>query len=104
MSPRLPVVSGADVIRALGKVGYGRQGQRGSHVKLANDAGRTAIVPMHRELAPGTLRSVLRQAGLTAGSSSRSCDLLAQTAAQMSALGTPVEAPARAEGTDARFY
>jgi predicted RNA binding protein YcfA (HicA-like mRNA interferase family) len=28
--------------------------------------GRTAIVPAHDELAPGTLRSVLRQAGLSA--------------------------------------
>jgi predicted RNA binding protein YcfA (HicA-like mRNA interferase family) len=49
----------------LGKVGYSQLSQRGSHVKLGNDAGRTAIVPMHRELASGTLRSVLRQAGLT---------------------------------------
>lgn len=65
MSPRLPVASGADVVRALGKVGYSQLSQRGSHVKLGNDAGRTAIVPMHRELASGTLRSVLRQAGLT---------------------------------------
>ncbi len=58
MSPRLPVVSGADVVRALGKVGFSQLSQRGSHVKLANEVGRTAIVPMHRELAPGTLRSV----------------------------------------------
>jgi len=28
--------------------------------------GRTAIVPLHDELAPGTLRSILRQAGLSA--------------------------------------
>jgi predicted RNA binding protein YcfA (HicA-like mRNA interferase family) len=35
-----------------------------AHLKLRNDAGRTAIVPMHRELARGTLRSILRQAGL----------------------------------------
>jgi predicted RNA binding protein YcfA (HicA-like mRNA interferase family) len=33
-------------------------------VKLRSDAGRTVIVPMHRELAAGTLRSVLRQAGI----------------------------------------
>ena len=42
--------------------------QRGSHVKFARetDAGvRTAIVPRHREIAVGTLRSILRQAGLT---------------------------------------
>ena len=39
--------------------------QRGSHLKLQNDAGLTVIVPLHRELAPGTLRSILRQSGLS---------------------------------------
>lgn len=65
MNPRLPVVSGPDVVRALGKVGFSEISQRGSHVKLRHSDGRTAIVPAHRELAPGTLRSVLRQAGLS---------------------------------------
>ena len=65
MSPRLPVVSGQDVIRALRTVGFRQISQRGSHVKLRNDAGQTAIVPLHRELAPGTLRSILRQAELS---------------------------------------
>ena len=65
MSPRLPVVAGADVIQALGRAGFDKISQRGSHVKLRNAGGRTAIVPLHRELAPGTLRSVLRQAGLS---------------------------------------
>jgi predicted RNA binding protein YcfA (HicA-like mRNA interferase family) len=65
VSPRLPVVSGSEAIVALGKAGFARVSQRGSHVMLRNEAGRTAIVPLHRELAPGTLRSVLRQAGLS---------------------------------------
>ena len=65
MSPRLPVVAGADVVRALGRAGFQEISQRGSHVKLRSAEGRTAIVPLHRELAPGTLRSVLRQAGLS---------------------------------------
>jgi predicted RNA binding protein YcfA (HicA-like mRNA interferase family) len=39
--------------------------QRGSHRKLRHSDGRTAIVPMHREVAPGTLRSILKQAGLS---------------------------------------
>lgn len=64
MSPRLPVVSGSEVIRALTRIGFGEVGQRGSHVKLRHADGRTVIVPLHRELAPGTLRSILRQAGL----------------------------------------
>lgn len=65
MSRRLPVVSGADAVRALRAGGFEQIGQRGSHVKLRNEAGRTAIVPLHRELAAGTLRSILRQAGLS---------------------------------------
>jgi predicted RNA binding protein YcfA (HicA-like mRNA interferase family) len=63
VSPALPVVSGAAVVVALTKVGYEQVSQRGSHVKLRRD-GRTVIVPLHRELAPGTLRSILRQASL----------------------------------------
>ena len=64
MSPALPVVSGADVIAALTKGGFTRVSQRGSHVKVRK-GDRGAIVPMHRELAQGTLGSVLRQAGLS---------------------------------------
>ncbi len=64
MSPQLPVVSGSEAV-SLGKVGFVRVSQRGSHVKLRNEAGKTAVVPLHRELAHGTLRSVLRQAGLS---------------------------------------
>lgn len=63
--PPLPTVSGADLVRALERAGFVRVSQRGSHVKMRHPDGRTAIVPMHREVAPGTLRSILRQAGLT---------------------------------------
>lgn len=66
MTPALPVVSGAEVVRALGKAGFEHVGQRGSHVKVRHADGRTVIVPMHRELARGTLRSILRQADFSA--------------------------------------
>jgi len=65
VSPSLPVVSGHEVVRALAKVGFSEVSQRGSHLKLRSQEGRTVIVPMHRELARGTLRSILRQADLT---------------------------------------
>ncbi|GFN22177.1 type II toxin-antitoxin system HicA family toxin [Thermanaeromonas sp. C210] len=65
MSPKLPLVSGREVIKALTKAGFRQASQRGSHVKMRHPSGRTAIVPLHDELAPGTLRSVLKQAGLT---------------------------------------
>jgi predicted RNA binding protein YcfA (HicA-like mRNA interferase family) len=38
---------------------------RGSHAKYRHEDGRTVIVPMHKTLAPGTLRSILRQADWT---------------------------------------
>lgn len=65
MNPPLPVVSGAETIRALERGGFVQVSQRGSHVKLRSSDGRVAIVPLHDELAPGTLRSILRQAGLS---------------------------------------
>jgi predicted RNA binding protein YcfA (HicA-like mRNA interferase family) len=61
----LPVVSGAVAVAALGRIGFRQVSQKGSHVKLRHGDGRTVIVPMHRELAVGTLRSIIRQAGLT---------------------------------------
>lgn len=64
--PPLPTVSGADVERALGRLGFTRASQRGSHVKLRHVDGRVVIVPMHRELKRGTLASVLRQARIDA--------------------------------------
>jgi len=63
VNPPLPVVSGTDVINALTNAGFARVGQRGSHVKLRKSH-LTIIVPLHRELAPGTLRSIIRQSGL----------------------------------------
>ena len=65
MSPRLPRLSGDDVVRRLYRAGFEEVSQRGSHRKLRHADGRTVIVPMHRELASGTLASVLRQAGIT---------------------------------------
>lgn len=64
MSEGLPVVSGRQTIRALVRLGFEEISQRGSHVKLRRES-LTVIVPLHDELARGTLRSVLRQANLT---------------------------------------
>jgi len=52
-------------VRALAKVGFSEVSQRGSHLKLRDSTGKTVIIPMHRELARGTLRSILRQADLS---------------------------------------
>ena len=55
-------LSGVDVVRSLRRLGFEQVSQRGSHVKMSHPDGRTAIVPMHKELARGTLASILRQA------------------------------------------
>lgn len=64
MAPRLPVLSGREVVRALAKVGFHPVGQRGSHVRLKDANRRLVVVPNHAELDAGTLKSILRQAGL----------------------------------------
>jgi predicted RNA binding protein YcfA (HicA-like mRNA interferase family) len=65
VSPRLPRISGDDAARTLERAGFQRISQRGSHLKLRSDAGRVVIIPLHRELAAGTLRSIIRQSGLS---------------------------------------
>jgi predicted RNA binding protein YcfA (HicA-like mRNA interferase family) len=66
MSPKLPVVSGKQTINALEYIGFVQSSQRGSHVKMRHQSGKIVIVPMHDELAIGTLKSILRQAGIDA--------------------------------------
>ena len=62
---KLPVVSGAEAVRALERAGWRVDRQKGSHVVLLK-AGHIASlsVPQHPELAPGTLRALIRAAGL----------------------------------------
>ena len=63
---KLPVVSGAECVKALGKVGFEVYRQRGSHITLVrNSPPSQATVPNHKELDRGTLRAIIRQAGLT---------------------------------------
>jgi predicted RNA binding protein YcfA (HicA-like mRNA interferase family) len=52
----------------LGKLGFSIVRQRGSHIILKGSykgMDRTVVVPRHREIAVGTLRSILFQAGIT---------------------------------------
>ena len=67
--PKLPRLSGAEVIRTLERLGFAQVRQRGSHVVLRRETPQGAVgcvVPLHREVAIGTLRSILKQAGITA--------------------------------------
>ncbi len=62
---RLPVCSGQDAIRAFQKLGYQVDHQTGSHIILRHPQMRRLTVPNHRELAKGTLRALIREAGIT---------------------------------------
>jgi len=65
--PKLPSVSGERVVRALKPGGFIELRQRGSHVSLekhTSDRVFKTVVPMHGELAKGTLSDILKQCGL----------------------------------------
>lgn len=64
MGSKYPVLPPNDVIKVLKKLGFNQVSQRGSHAKFKNttDPIKTVIVPMHSEIAKGTLKSILEQA------------------------------------------
>jgi len=62
----LPSVSGERAVRAFQKAGWVRDRQRGSHVILIKPGyAATLSVPQHREIAPGTLRALIRAARMS---------------------------------------
>jgi predicted RNA binding protein YcfA (HicA-like mRNA interferase family) len=64
--PALPVLSGRKTVRAFGKLGWLVARQRGSHIILVREGENVTLsVPDHKELAKGTLRSLIRAAGIT---------------------------------------
>jgi len=63
---KLPRVSGRDCMRALERAGFYRRRQQGSHVVMRRDEPfAQVVVPDHDELDRGTLRAILRHAGLS---------------------------------------
>ena len=61
---KAPVVSGKELIKYLSAKGFEIAGRKGSHIrmkKLASPRNLIVIIPDHKELAQGTLRSILRQ-------------------------------------------
>ncbi|MDP2366462.1 MAG: type II toxin-antitoxin system HicA family toxin, partial [Ignavibacteria bacterium] len=63
----LPILSGEEVCKALKRVGYETDHQTGSHIILRNKNSpyRRVTVPNHKTIAKGTLRSIIREVGLT---------------------------------------
>jgi len=63
----LPRISGGDAVKAFQKLGYQVDRQRGSHIMLRHvrPPFRRLVVPNHAEIAKGTLRALIREAGIT---------------------------------------
>jgi len=63
---KLSNISGKDAAKAFGKAGWLARGQTGSHLVLTKTGIRANLtVPLHSELAQGTLRALIRVSGLT---------------------------------------
>ncbi len=62
--PKLPVISGAEAIKALERLGFSIVRQRGSHIVLRKGS-IGCVVPNHHELKIGTLSGILKQAGVS---------------------------------------
>ncbi|OGJ87236.1 MAG: hypothetical protein A2268_06825 [Candidatus Raymondbacteria bacterium RifOxyA12_full_50_37] len=66
--PKLPKLSGSEVVKALERMGFHQARQRGSHVvmkKVLSQGAVGCVVPMHREVATGTLHGLLKQAAVS---------------------------------------
>lgn len=60
----LPRISGDEAIKVFKTLGFYEVRQRGSHVVLRQE-NKGCVIPRHKELASGTLRSAIRQAGIS---------------------------------------
>ena len=63
---KLPVLSGAECVKAPGKIGFDVYRQRGGHIVLIRKSPPAqTTIPNHKELDRGTLLAIIRQTGLT---------------------------------------
>ena len=65
MSSKYPILPPEKIIKVMKKLGFYKISQKGSHAKYINDrTGKIFIIPMHYEIARGTLKSILEQADI----------------------------------------
>lgn len=66
--PKLPAISGAEIIKILERKGYYQVRTRGSHVRLYPTVflskAKKVTVPLHKHLKAGTLSGIMKDAGL----------------------------------------
>ncbi|MEO7454534.1 MAG: type II toxin-antitoxin system HicA family toxin [Fimbriimonadales bacterium] len=63
---RLSVCSGKEAVAAFGRLGWRVDRQKGSHIIMLKEAHAASLsIPQHKTMAPGTLRSLIRNAGIS---------------------------------------
>ncbi|MCK4310493.1 MAG: type II toxin-antitoxin system HicA family toxin [Methanomicrobia archaeon] len=63
---KLPIISGIAAIKAFAKIGWKPHRQVGSHVVLRKEGSEVTLsVPKHKELKPGLLRKLIKDAGIS---------------------------------------
>jgi len=67
MPSKYPVLKSSEIVKILGRFGFVFKSQKGSHAKYVRVSSpkRTVIIPMHDEVAKGTLQNILEQADLS---------------------------------------
>ena len=66
MSPKPALISGRKLVKIFKKLGYRKVFQKGSHIKMKNDqTASVVIIPDHKELDRWTLKTILKQAGIS---------------------------------------
>ena len=67
MSPKLPQISGQDLVKTLQKIGYEVVRQKGSHIRLRKTTAvgvHNVTIPEHKTVAKGTLNDILTKVSL----------------------------------------
>lgn len=64
--PKQPKVSAKELVKAFESMGFILVSQKGSHIKMKHSDGRTAIIPNHKFIKPGTLKKgILNPLGIS---------------------------------------
>jgi len=66
MGSKYPILPSKEIVKVLKRFGFEKVSQKGSHVKYkkSNDHSKIVIIPLHGEIAKGTLKSILDQADI----------------------------------------
>jgi predicted RNA binding protein YcfA (HicA-like mRNA interferase family) len=62
---KLPILSGKEIVKILGKIGYRQVRQRGSHIRLACPNRKSVTIPDYKNVSRGLLQKILRDAEMT---------------------------------------